>query len=60
MEAAYGDRVLQPRHAVFVPSLDLALFALALVATSYVLYLSYVVVFVLGAICPWYVSVAIR
>ena len=41
------------------PSLDLALFALSLAATAYVAYLSYVEVFVLGAICPWCVSVAI-
>jgi uncharacterized membrane protein len=41
------------------PSLDLALFALSLAATAYVAYLSYVEVFVIGAICPWCVSVAI-
>jgi uncharacterized membrane protein len=41
------------------PGLDLALFALSLAATLYVAYLSYVEVFVLGAICPWCVSVAI-
>ena len=41
------------------PELDLALFALSLAATLYVGYLSYVEVFVLGAICPWCVSVAI-
>ncbi len=41
------------------PELDLALFALSLAATLYVTYLSYVEVFVLGAICPWCVSVAI-
>ena len=41
------------------PSLDLALFALSLAATTYVAYLSYVEVFVLGAICPWCVSVAV-
>jgi uncharacterized membrane protein len=36
-----------------------ALFALALGASVYVAYLSYVEVFVLGAICPWCVSVAV-
>ena len=41
------------------PGLDLALFALSLAATGYVLYLSYIEVFVLGAICPWCVSVAV-
>lgn len=39
--------------------LDLALFALALMATVYVAYLSYIEVFVLGAICPWCVAVAV-
>jgi len=47
-------RVMRPAS-----SLDLALFALSLAATGYVAYLSYVEVFVLGAICPWCVSVAI-
>lgn len=41
------------------PELDLALFALSLTATLYVLYLSYVEVVVLGAICPWCVAVAV-
>jgi uncharacterized membrane protein len=41
------------------PELDLALFALSLAATLYVAYLSYLEVFVLGAICPWCVTVAI-
>lgn len=41
------------------PRLDAALFGLALGATLYVAYLSYVEVFVLGAICPWCVSVAV-
>ncbi len=41
------------------PRLDVALFGLALIATIYVAYLSYVEVFVLGAICPWCVAVAI-
>lgn len=41
------------------PRLDIALFGLALSATLYVAYLSYVEVFVLGAICPWCVAVAV-
>ncbi len=41
------------------PELDLVLFALSLGATLYVLYLSYVEVFVLGAICPWCVAAAV-
>jgi uncharacterized membrane protein len=41
------------------PDADLALFLLSLGATLYVAYLSYVEVFVLGAICPWCVSVAV-
>ena len=39
--------------------LDVALFAMALAATVYVAYLSYIEVFVLHAICPWCVAVAI-
>lgn len=35
------------------------LFGLSLAATLYVAYLSYVEVFVLGAICPWCVAVAV-
>jgi len=35
------------------------LFALSLAATLYVAYLTYVEVFVLGAICPWCVAVAV-
>ncbi|HET7699275.1 MAG TPA: vitamin K epoxide reductase family protein [Candidatus Limnocylindria bacterium] len=38
--------------------LDLALFALSLAATLYVLYLTYVELFVLGSVCPWCVAVA--
>jgi uncharacterized membrane protein len=41
------------------PALDLTLFVLSFGATLYVSYLSYLEVFVLGAICPWCVSVAI-
>lgn len=39
--------------------LDIALFAMSLAATVYVAYLSYIEVFVLHAICPWCVAVAI-
>ncbi len=46
-------RIAQPRS-----ELDVALFALSLAATLYVVYLTYVEIFVLGAICPWCVSVA--
>jgi uncharacterized membrane protein len=35
------------------------LFALSLAATLYVAYLTYIEVFVIGAICPWCVAVAI-
>jgi len=47
-------RIAGPRN-----DLDVALFGLSLAATGYVVYLSYVEVFVLGAICPWCVSVAV-
>jgi hypothetical protein len=40
------------------PELDVALFALALGAALYVIYLTYVEIFVLGAVCPWCVAVA--
>jgi uncharacterized membrane protein len=40
------------------PWLDLALFGLSLAATLYVAYLTYVEIFVLGAICPWCVTAA--
>jgi len=36
----------------------LALFALSLGATAFVAYLTYVEIFIIGAICPWCVSVA--
>lgn len=39
--------------------IDIVLFAMSLAATVYVAYLSYVELFVLHAICPWCVSVAI-
>lgn len=38
--------------------MDVALFALALGAALYVTYLTYIEVFVLGAVCPWCVAVA--
>ncbi len=47
-------RVASPR-----PELDVALFAVSLAATLYVVYLTYIEIFVLGAICPWCVSVAL-
>jgi uncharacterized membrane protein len=40
------------------PALDTALFALSLGAALYVTYLTYVEVFILGAVCPWCVAVA--
>jgi uncharacterized membrane protein len=46
------------RVAADHPSLDLALFGLSLAATLYVAYLTYVEIFVLGAICPWCVTAA--
>lgn len=41
------------------PQLDVALFAMALAATVYVAYLTYVELFVLHAVCPWCVIVAV-
>jgi uncharacterized membrane protein len=38
--------------------LDLSLFGLSLAATLYVGYLTYVEIFLLGAICPWCVTAA--
>jgi len=38
---------------------DTALFALSLAATLYVAYLTYIELFVLGAVCPWCVMVAV-
>jgi uncharacterized membrane protein len=54
MLAVAALRIARPRS-----ELDVGLFALSLAATLYVAYLSYVEVFVLGAICPWCVSVAL-
>ena len=39
--------------------LDLALFGLSLAASLYVAYLTYIEIFVLGAICPWCVTAAV-
>lgn len=41
------------------PRLDVALFALSLGATAYTAYLTYLELFVLHAVCPWCVTVAI-
>lgn len=38
---------------------DTALFGLSLAATLYVAYLTYIELFVLGAVCPWCVAVAL-
>ena len=38
---------------------DTAIFALSLAATLYVAYLTYIELFVLGAVCPWCVGVAV-
>lgn len=47
-------RIARPRS-----EFDVALFALSLAAALYVVYLTYIEIFVLGAICPWCVSVAV-
>jgi len=38
---------------------DTTLFGLSLAATLYVAYLTYIELFVLGAVCPWCVTVAV-
>ncbi|HKY50251.1 MAG TPA: vitamin K epoxide reductase family protein [Candidatus Limnocylindria bacterium] len=38
---------------------DTAIFALSVAATVYVAYLTYIELFVLGAVCPWCVAVAL-
>ena len=38
---------------------DTAIFALSVAATVYVSYLTYIELFVLGAVCPWCVAVAV-
>ena len=40
------------------PWLDLSMFGLSLAATLYVTYLTYIELFVLGAICPWCATAA--
>ena len=54
MLAAAAWRLRSDDEAPFV-----ALFALSLGATAFVTYLTYVEVMVLGALCPWCVSVAL-
>jgi uncharacterized membrane protein len=41
------------------PWTDTALFGLSVAATLYVAYLTYIELFVLGAVCPWCVTVAV-
>ena len=50
--------VLRLRHAPPVWA-DLAVFALSIAATVYVSYLTYIELFVIGAVCPWCVAVAV-
>jgi uncharacterized membrane protein len=38
---------------------DIAIFALSIAATIYVSYLTYIELFVIGAVCPWCVVVAV-
>ena len=38
---------------------DAAIFALSVAATVYVAYLTYIELFVVGAVCPWCVAVAV-
>jgi uncharacterized membrane protein len=38
---------------------DTAIFALSVAATIYVSYLTYIELFVIGAVCPWCVAVAV-
>ena len=38
---------------------DTTIFALSIAATLYVAYLTYIELFVLGAVCPWCVAVAV-
>jgi len=47
---------LRPRGPAWA---DTALFGLSLAATLYVAYLTYLELFVLGAVCPWCVTVAL-
>lgn len=50
--------VLRLRHAPPVWA-DIAIFALSIAATAYVSYLTYIELFVIGAVCPWCVAVAV-
>lgn len=50
--------VLRLRHAPPVWA-DVAIFAVSVAAVVYVSYLTYVELFVLGAVCPWCVAVAV-
>ena len=47
---------LQPAPPVWA---DVAIFALSIAATAYVSYLTYIELFVIGAVCPWCVAVAV-
>jgi uncharacterized membrane protein len=57
MAAMLGVALVRLRSDV--PLADTALFAASLAATAYVAYLTYVELFVLGAVCPWCVAVAV-
>ncbi len=57
MAAILGVAVVRLRSDA--PWTGTALFGLSLAATGYVAYLTYVELFVLGAVCPWCVSVAV-
>jgi uncharacterized membrane protein len=50
--------VLRLRHAPPVWA-DIAIFALSIAATAYVSYLTYIELFVIGAVCPWCVAAAV-
>ena len=50
--------VLRLRHAPPAWA-DIAIFALSIAATIYVTYLTYIELFVIGAVCPWCVAAAV-
>ena len=50
--------VIRLRHGP-PPWADVAIFALSIAATIYVSYLTYIELFVLGAVCPWCVAAAL-
>lgn len=54
----FGLAVLRLREAAPAWA-DTGIFALSIAATLYVAYLTYVELFVLGAVCPWCVAVAL-